>query len=118
MKRTLAVHILALLAASPARAASPAARVGDTTDHGGAIVGPGVGTVRIEGQAAAVRGDETTCPLSGGNPPVPHVGGPIVTGSTTVFIGGSPAARIGDTNAENGASATINSGAGTVIIGP
>jgi uncharacterized Zn-binding protein involved in type VI secretion len=40
-----------------------------------------------------------------------------VTGSATVFIGGRPAARAGDVNAEVGSSATILSDAQTVIIG-
>ena len=50
--------------------------------------------------------------------PVPHVGGPIATGSTTVFFAGRPAARAGDTVVENGPSATILTGAPAVIIGP
>jgi uncharacterized Zn-binding protein involved in type VI secretion len=49
---------------------------------------------------------------------VPHIGGPIVTGSATVLIGGKHAARVGSVNAENGASATIVSGAPTVVIAP
>ncbi len=49
---------------------------------------------------------------------VPHVGGPIVTASGTVRIGGKRAARVGDVNTENGSSATIASGAATVNIGP
>ena len=118
MKRMISLHLLALVAASSAGAQGPAARVGDATNHGGSIVGPGVGSVRIGGQTAAVLGDQTTCPLSSGTPPVPHVGGPIVTGSTTVLIGGRPAARVGDINSETGSSATIVTGASTVIIGP
>ena len=51
-------------------------------------------------------------------PGVPHVGGPIVTGSATVMIGGRPAARVGDVNVENGPPATIITGAFTVLIGP
>jgi uncharacterized Zn-binding protein involved in type VI secretion len=35
----------------------------------------------------------------------------------TVLIGGRPAARVGDANAESGSSATIASGAATVLIG-
>jgi len=49
---------------------------------------------------------------------VPHVGGPILTGSATVMIGGRPAARVGDSNVENGPPATIITGALTVLIGP
>lgn len=118
MKRTLSLPLLALVIASPAAAQGLAARVGDATNHGGSIVGPGIASVRIGGQPAAVVGDQTTCPLSSGTPPVPHVGGPIVTGSSRVLIGGQHAARVGDSNAETGSSATIVSGAATVIIGP
>jgi uncharacterized Zn-binding protein involved in type VI secretion len=120
MKRMITSLLLAFVTAAPALAQGPAARVGDATNHGGSITGPGVASVLIGGRPAAVLGDQTTCPLFNGVPPnqVPHVGGPIVTGSTTVLIGGKPAARVGDVNAENGSSATIVSGAATVIIGP
>jgi uncharacterized Zn-binding protein involved in type VI secretion len=118
VKRTSSIVLLTLLATLPAAAQTPAARVDDPTSHGGTIVGPGVPSVLIGGRVAAVVGDQTTCPLSSGPPAeVPHVGGPIVTGSATVFIGGRPAARAGDVNAEVGSSATIVSGAQTVIIG-
>jgi uncharacterized Zn-binding protein involved in type VI secretion len=63
-------------------------------------------------------GDQTTCPLVDPVTMVAHVGGPIASGSTTVFIGGRPAARVGDSNTEVGASATIVVGAMTVLIGP
>ncbi len=119
MKRLITCVLLSFAAASPALAES-AARVGDTTSHGGSIVGPGAATVNIEGQPAAVEGDQTTCPLVEGVPPdeVPHVGGPIVTGSASVRIGGKPAVRTGDVNAEVGSSATMIGGASTVNIGP
>ena len=115
MKRMMYCLLLAFAIAAPALAQSPAARVGDLTNHGGTIVGPGVSSVRIGGQTAAVLGDQTTCPLINGT--VPHVGGPIVTASATVFIGGKPAARVGDANTEQGASATIATGAPSVFIG-
>jgi len=118
MKPIIPLSLLALLLASFATAQGPAARVGDSTNHGGSIVGPGVPSVRIGGQPAAVLGDQTTCPQSSGTPPVPHVGGPIVTASATVLIGGRRAARVGDINSETGSSATIVTGASTVIIGP
>ena len=117
MKRPLPCLFFAFATvASPALAQSPAARVGDMTDHGGSIIGPGVPSVRIEGQSAAVLGDQTTCPvvLPG---PIPHVGGPLMTASTTVFIGGKRAARAGDINLETVGSAAIVGGASTVIIG-
>jgi uncharacterized Zn-binding protein involved in type VI secretion len=97
MKRMILCLLLAFAVAAPALAQSPAARVGDMTNHGGSITGPGVPTVRIRAKTAAVLGDQTTCPLSSGEAPnlVPHVGGPIVSASATVFIGGKPAARRG-----------------------
>jgi uncharacterized Zn-binding protein involved in type VI secretion len=63
----------------------PAARVGDITATGDAITGPGIPTVLIGGQPAAVMGD-----LVSGAAAV----GPIVMGSPTVLIGGRPAARV------------------------
>ena len=74
-----------------------------------------------------------TCPMQ--TPafpsPIPHVGGPIVgpsvqnvligkipdtiiKGSSTVMIGGKPAARMGDSTAHGG---TIVAGCPTVMIG-
>jgi uncharacterized Zn-binding protein involved in type VI secretion len=47
------------------------------------------------GFPAARVGDLHVCPMASG--PVPHVGGPILPpGAITVFIGGLPAARMGD----------------------
>jgi uncharacterized Zn-binding protein involved in type VI secretion len=95
----------------------PAARVGDMhvcpmvtpgvppVPHvGGPITGPGVPTVIIGG-TPAVMGDMCTC-----------VGPPdsIVLGSTGVFIGGKPAARMGDQTAHGG---SIVAGLPTVLIG-
>lgn len=90
----------------------PAARVGDATGHPGAIAGPGVPSVIIAGMPAAVVGTLHTCsmpPLAG-----PHAPTPIVRGSSSVFIGKRPAARIGDTS---GCGAPITTGAPTVMIG-
>ena len=87
-----------------------AARVTDTTNHPGVITGPGVPTVLIGGQPAAVVGDMHTCALL----PTPHPPSPIVKGSATVFIGGRPAARLGDMV---GCGAQIMSGMPTVQIG-
>lgn len=74
----------------------PAARVGDTTAHGGVIVGPGVPNVLIGGLPAACVGDMHTCPMvTPGTPPIPHVGGPILPpGAVTVLVGGRPLARV------------------------
>ena len=72
---------------------------------GGPVTGPGVPTVLIGGMAAAVMGDMCTC-----------VGPPdsIMMGSAGVFIGGKPAARMGDSTAHGG---TISVGCPTVLIG-
>ena len=90
----------------------PAARVGDVTNHGGTITGPGVSTVLIAGMPAAVAGDLHTCtlPPNGHQPTV----SPFPTGSGTVLIGGRPALRVGDM-CGCGASAAL--GAPTVMIG-
>lgn len=72
---------------------------------GGPIVGPGAATVLIGGMPAAAVGDNAVC-----------VGPPdtIVTGSATVLICGKPAARMGDTTAHGG---SIVTGCTTVLIG-
>jgi uncharacterized Zn-binding protein involved in type VI secretion len=89
-----------------------AARVGDPTSHPGAIVGPGVPTVLIGGQPAAVVGDTHACAFP---PPAgPHPPNPVVMGSATVQVGGMPAARLGD---PTGCGATIIAGMPTVEIG-
>lgn len=71
-----------------------AARVGDTTNHGGTIVGPGAPTVMIGGKPAAVAGDMHICAL----PPSGHqpTSSPFPSGSTAVMIGGKPALRTSD----------------------
>ncbi|HEV7675047.1 MAG TPA: PAAR domain-containing protein [Candidatus Angelobacter sp.] len=89
-----------------------AARVGDPTGHPGVISGPGVPTVLIGGQPAAVVGDTHTCSMP---PPAgPHPPTPIVLGSLTVLIGGRPAARMGDIS---GCGAPIVLGSPLVDIG-
>lgn len=56
-----------------------------------------------------------TCPLFNG--PVPHVGGPVLPpGSPTVFIGGLPAARVGDMATCTGPPDSIILGSATVLI--
>ena len=89
-----------------------AARLGDITTHGGTITGPGIATVLIGGQPAAVAFDLHTCVL----PPNAHqpTVSPFPMGSTSVLIGGRPALRTGDV-CICGASAAI--GSPTVIIG-
>lgn len=89
----------------------PAARVTDTTTHGGTIVGPGAPTVLIGGMPAAVVGDTHVCVL----PPNTHPPAtPFPSGSGTVLIGGVPALRTTDT-AGCGAMAAV--GEPTVMIG-
>jgi uncharacterized Zn-binding protein involved in type VI secretion len=94
----------------------PAARVGDPhicpmfdgpKPHvGGPITGPGVPTVLIGGQPAAVVGDLATCAS------VPDI---LSLGSPTVLIGGRPAVRMADITSHGG---TIVLGFPTVLIGP
>ena len=89
-----------------------AARVSDTSNHGGTIVGPGEPTVLIGGMPASVMGDNHVCSL----PPNSHqpTVSPFSLGSTSVMIGGKPAIRVGDV-CICGASAVI--GEPTVMIG-
>ncbi|WP_339754609.1 PAAR domain-containing protein [Algoriphagus aquimarinus] len=89
-----------------------AARLTDTTTHGGTIIGPGEATVLIGGMPAAVIGDNHVCSL----PPNAHqpTVSPFIAGSGTVFVGGKPALRVGD-SCVCGASAAV--GEPTVIIG-
>jgi len=89
----------------------PAARVGDTTGHPGVITGPGVSTVLLGGQPAAVVGDLHTCSFP---PPAVHPPTPFPKGSSTVLVSGRPALRMGDTA---GCGAPIVLGAPTVLIG-
>ena len=98
---------------------APAARIGDSTAHGGSIVA-GFPMVLIGGQPAARVSDMHVCPMqTPGVPPIPHVGGPILPpGSPTVLIGGLPAARLGDLATCVGPPDSIISGCMTVLIGP
>jgi uncharacterized Zn-binding protein involved in type VI secretion len=72
----------------------PAARVGDTSNHGGTITGPGVSTVLISSKPAAVAGDLHVCSL----PPNGHqpTASAFPSGSSTVLISGRPALRTTD----------------------
>jgi uncharacterized Zn-binding protein involved in type VI secretion len=95
----------------------PAARVGDPTSHGSPLApGPGSANVLIGGMPAWRAGaDMHTCPLSTG--PVPHVGGMVAMGSTTVLINNLPASRQGDQIVESGPPNAITMGCPTVLIG-
>lgn len=72
---------------------------------GGPILPPGVPTVLIAGLPAAVVGNQATCASA------PDT---IAMGSSTVMIGGRPAARLLDNTAHGG---VIVMGAPTVMIG-
>lgn len=64
---------------------------------------------------AARISDMHTCPMV--NPgPVPHVGGPVSSGSPDVIIGNQPAARVGDSAVCVPATDTIVAGAANVLI--
>jgi uncharacterized Zn-binding protein involved in type VI secretion len=56
-----------------------------------------------------------TCPLL--TALVPHVGGVVAMGSTSVFINKMPAVRVGDSIVECGPPNTIAAGCTTVLIG-
>src|SRR6266511_5279190 len=95
----------------------PAARLGDSTGHGTPLApGPGAATVLIAGQPAWRAGSDVhACPLVNGV--VPHVGGVVAMGSTSVLIGGLPAARMTDQVTEiPGGPNPIVQGATTVLI--
>ena len=67
--------------------------VGDSTSHGGTVVG-GSATSDTGGKRIARVGDPVTCPRKG------HGGTTtIASGDPTVIIDGSPAARHGDVTA-------------------
>lgn len=95
----------------------PAARMGDMTSHGGALMA-GAPTVLIGGMMAARMNDMHTCPLvNPGVPPPPHVGGPALLGSPTVLICGQMALRMGDMAQCSGPPDSIVGGCPTVLIG-
>lgn len=90
----------------------PAARAGDSTNHGGTVIGPGVSTVLIDKKPAAVVGDTHQCSLDPTTHPLTV--STFLAGSATVLIGGRPAVRITDT-CLCGAMPLV--GAPTVMIG-
>ena len=94
-----------------------AARFGDMTSHGTPL-GPGPGSlnVLIGGQPAwRSIADFHACPEV--TVLVPHVGGIVAVGSTTVLINSVPAARQGDQVVEAGPANAIAMGCPTVLIG-
>jgi uncharacterized Zn-binding protein involved in type VI secretion len=94
-----------------------AARVGDSTSHGAPLgPGPGSADVLIGGMPAwRATSDTHVCPLI--TVLVPHVGGVVAMGSTTVMINSMPAAREGDMVVEVGPPNSISMGCPTVSIG-
>jgi uncharacterized Zn-binding protein involved in type VI secretion len=94
-----------------------AARMGDPTSHGNPLSpGPGSTDVLIGGKPAwRAAADFHACPLTTGV--VPHVGGIVAMGSTSVLINNLPAARQGDMIVEVGPPDSIAMGETTVLIG-
>ena len=90
----------------------PGARVGETTTHGGIVVGPGASSVLLENMPAAVATDNHVCAL----PPDSHplTASIFPSGSGTVFIENKPALRTTDTCI---CGAMVAVGATTVLIG-
>ena len=89
----------------------PAAlRVLDPTNHGSIVLGPGMSTVLIGGQPAAVAGDQHVCPAHGPSP-IPSA---FTQGSSSVSFGGRPALRSTDPSS-CGAMGAV--GFPTVLIG-
>lgn len=75
-----------------------AARMGDSTSHGGVIVS-GSANVFINKRPAANANSKHLCPmLTPTSPPKPHIGGKAVRpmGKITVSINGKPVIRSGD----------------------
>jgi len=64
--------------------------------------------------AAARMTDMHTCPLFNG--PIPHVGGVIIGGASTVLIGSLPAAILGNECICTGPSDKIIQGSASVLI--
>jgi len=72
----------------------------------------------MAGPPAARIGDMHVCPMmTPGVPPIPHVGGPILTGCPTVLVGKMPQARISDMCTCVGPPDVIAKGSATVLVG-
>ena len=93
----------------------PAARLGDQTAHGTPLLGQPSTNVIIGNKPAWRVLDFHSCPLTSGV--VPHVGGSVLKGSSSVFINKLPATRLGDKIIESGPPNTIISGCPSVHIG-
>ncbi len=71
----------------------------------------------MPGPPAARITDMHVCPMvTPGLPPIPHVGGPIMTGAPTVIVGKMPQARISDMCLCVGPPDTIIKGSATVLV--
>lgn len=71
----------------------------------------------MPGMPASRIGDMHVCPMvTPGVPPIPHVGGPIITGSPTVITGKMPQARITDTCVCVGPPDVLVKGSVTVLV--
>jgi uncharacterized Zn-binding protein involved in type VI secretion len=63
----------------------------------------------------ATLGCHHTCPAYDGDRP--HIGGPVLGGSATVFVGGKPACRVGDKLQCNSANPdTVALGSATIFV--
>jgi uncharacterized Zn-binding protein involved in type VI secretion len=65
-------------------------RLGDTTSHGGKVIGTGASHFRVQGIPVACVGDTCSCPVPG------HNGCTITTGSPHHLVGGKNVAFDGD----------------------
>jgi uncharacterized Zn-binding protein involved in type VI secretion len=92
----------------------PGANITTATTHGGIVVA-GAPTVLLENKPASRIGDMHTCPMFDG--PKPHVGGPIVLGSFTVWTCSVPQSYQGNPAICVGPPDSLLVGATTVLIG-
>ncbi|WP_203073914.1 PAAR domain-containing protein [Falsiroseomonas ponticola] len=71
----------------------------------------------MPGPPAARITDMHVCPMvTPGLPPIPHIGGPILTGAPTVIVGKMPQARISDMCMCVGPPDVIVKGSATVLV--
>lgn len=71
----------------------------------------------MPGPPASRVTDMHVCPMATpGTPPIPHVGGPILTGAPTVFTGGCLQARVTDQCLCVGPPDIIVKGSMTVVV--
>ncbi len=113
-KQASEVRIKAAEAATLAAAGTPGAAAAKASEE--ALKATEAATMAATVQAAAGTADVHTCsvPL----PTPPHGPGVVINGSTSVFINGLPACRVGDTLIEAlGPPNTIVAGDTSVIVG-